>query len=117
MNAPKFTPGPWKLETVATQVGSCHKIGPFPGSATKPENHACVYADGEYWLTERLTERGKILLANARLIAAAPELLDQCERAATILHNVIEAGQIGRGYATNLADLQTVIAKARGEGA
>lgn len=26
----KHTPGPWSLETVRTQSGICHKVGPFP---------------------------------------------------------------------------------------
>ena len=72
MSAFKGTPGPWVLETVPTQISSCHKIGPFPGSRARPVGYACVYADGEHW-PDRLTDTGKELLANARLIAAAPD--------------------------------------------
>ena len=99
MSAPAPTPGPWVVRSpkparypayrIETKGG--HPIANVPIRANNPAS------------------------ANADLLAAAPELLDQCERAATILHNIIEAGQIGRGYATNLADLQAVIAKARGE--
>lgn len=46
MNETKFTPGlTWTLQTVQTVVGSCHKIGPFPGPMNRPETHACVYSD------------------------------------------------------------------------
>lgn len=76
----KHTPGPWTLETVPTQVGICHKIGPFPDTRnrepfTKPM-HACIYVDGAY-----RAEHEPTLLANARLIAAAPELLEALKRA------------------------------------
>ena len=71
----KHTPGPWSLETVPTTAGSCHKIGPFPSSGLRPLVHACVYADG---IRIGLNEASPVaveLAANARLIAAAPELL------------------------------------------
>lgn len=66
---PSHTPGPWTLETVPTSCGICHKIGPFPWRDGK-QNHACVYVD--------YPGSGPIeaeLMANARLIAAAPDLL------------------------------------------
>lgn len=68
------TRGPWTLETVPTSIGICHKIGPFPGSCGREVGHACVYVDG-------IGRRGNAvdeLLANAKLIAAAPDLLDAC---------------------------------------
>lgn len=83
----KHTQGPWTLETVQTSCGICHKIGPFPWKDGK-QNHACIYAD--YPGTGPIE---KELLANARLIAAAPDLLKACsewivyldsERAATM---------------------------------
>jgi hypothetical protein len=73
------TPGPWTLTTVLTQVGHCHKIGPFPSRGAHSETFACVYVDGLGLRAEDSPE----LLANARLIAAAPELvaaiLERCE--------------------------------------
>lgn len=73
------TPGPWKLETVTTQVGLCHKIGDFPGSCGHTPGYACVYEDGlsRRAVFPRLEETE--LLANARLMRAAPELLDSCK--------------------------------------
>jgi hypothetical protein len=77
----KATPGPWTLETVPTQVGSCHKIGKFPcnGAFAEKGNYACVYADGVR-VGEIGNAVGDELLANARLIAAAPELYAENER-------------------------------------
>lgn len=69
------TPGPWTLDTVTTSCGICHKVGPFPRKEGK-YGHACIYVD--------YPGTGKIegeLLANARLIAAAPDLLDAAEEA------------------------------------
>lgn len=69
------TPGPWTLETVKTSVGVCHKIGPFPGSCGRKVGMACVYEDGMHlWRTMDRMESE--LLANARLMAAAPDLLN-----------------------------------------
>lgn len=69
------TPGPWSLETVATSIGSCHKIGPFPGGMARREAHACVYADGIRIGIDENIPRAQELASNARLIAAAPALL------------------------------------------
>jgi hypothetical protein len=70
------TPGPWTLKTVPTTIGSCHTIGPFPGpSETRPETHACVYADNVRIGFDEKNPRAVELLANAKLIAAAPDLL------------------------------------------
>lgn len=72
----KHTPGPWSLETVRTSSGFCHKVGPFPGRREddKPR-HACLYAD----YPSESNPADRELLANARLIAAAPELLEALE--------------------------------------
>ena len=72
----EHTPGPWIFETVNTTSGICHKIGPFPPKQEggRPR-HACIYADypSPYHPADQELE------ANARLIAAAPELLDAVE--------------------------------------
>lgn len=64
----KHTPGPWKWERVKTSCGVCFRVGPLSITADKP-NHACIYADYPGQMALELGE------ANARLIAAAPELL------------------------------------------
>jgi hypothetical protein len=69
------TPGPWRLETVMTACGICHKIGPFPPKpGTARENHACIYSD-----YPGRSPHDVEMLANAHLIAAAPKLLKACE--------------------------------------
>jgi hypothetical protein len=99
------TPGPWSLETVPTVCGICHKVGPMPAmrEGGKPGS-ACLYVDyptpGHPVAIE--------LQANARLIAAAPDLLDALE----LLLREEEAGTVCE------IDRQTAraaVAKAKGE--
>ena len=71
----KHTPGPWTLETVRTQSGICHKIGPFPPKTHHVHSlprHACLYAD----YPSSSDPADQELEANARLIAAAPDMLE-----------------------------------------
>lgn len=79
---PKHTPGPWRLETVPTSIGACHKIGPFPGASPsiREETNACVYVDGGDPLRAR-GETEKELLANAFLMTASPDLYKALEAA------------------------------------
>ena len=64
------TPGPWKLDTVPTTIGICHKIGEFPNRNGRIR-YACVYDDGGH-----MQAQDGELLANARLMAASPDLLE-----------------------------------------
>ncbi|WP_124076711.1 hypothetical protein [Burkholderia gladioli] len=78
----QWTPGPWTLTTVPTSVGICHKIGPFPPSLDggKPR-HACLYAD----YPSDSNPADQELLANAKLIEAAPELVEALRRTLQLL--------------------------------
>lgn len=83
---PAHTPGPWTLETVPTSCGICHKIGPFPTQRTKLngeqcESHACVYVDNGDGYTDEM-------MANARLIAAAPQLVAALEKCIDLLASI-----------------------------
>lgn len=80
----KHTPGPWILMTVPTSVGSCHKVGPFP-NGSRSETFACVYADGLRKGIDDELPAAQELVANARLIAAAPDMLVALRRAALAL--------------------------------
>ena len=71
----KHTPWPWLLSTVPTSVGSCHKIGPFP-NGTRVDTFACVYADGHRKGIDDANPAAMELAANARLIAAAPDMYE-----------------------------------------
>lgn len=77
----KHTPGPWGMETVRTTSGLCHRVGPFPSPKSwrsdKPA-HACIYDD--YPPDVGSPE----LVANARLIAAAPDLLEALKACVTM---------------------------------
>lgn len=110
------TPGPWPLETVRTAVGLCHKIGRFPSRGVRNTTYACVYEDGmANW---RLLENGALdseLLANARLIAAAPDLLAALKECSFRLATLIAAsGDFTDVNAKALDTANVVLAQAEG---
>jgi len=91
-----YTPGPWTLETVKTTIGVCHKIGPFPASRTRPDrpNYACVYEDGMHnWRLLQNCTLDSELLANARLIAAAPALVEALKGILDVLNGDLDDDQ------------------------
>ena len=66
------TPGPWFVETVKTSIGHAHKIAPIG---------ACLYVDHrDATMTDGKTVKA---LANARLITAAPDMLEALKDATT----------------------------------
>lgn len=107
------TPGPWKLETVSTSVGSCHKIGPFPSNGVYGETHTCIYSDNVR-VGETGNTIGNELLANARLIAAAPELLEALKSMVSAFHPTQGGSNIYCDAATDMA--RAAIARAEGGG-
>lgn len=74
MSKQSYTPGPWVMDTIPTSVGICHRIGPFPPRRPDDETvrHACLYAD----YPSGFNPADRELEANARLMTAAPELLE-----------------------------------------
>ncbi|HGM4344833.1 TPA: hypothetical protein ACKPFY_004067 [Pseudomonas aeruginosa] len=99
----KHTPGPWVLDTIPTSVGICHRIGPFP--PRRPDDvtvrHACLYAD----YPSASNPADEELEANARLIVAAPELLDA-------LVNLLPLISPLKAESQHVADAYAAIAKA-----
>ena len=96
MSRTKHTPGPWVVgpvdDTVVTHLGAdgtCYEIAAIDGD----------YNDPDTW---------PIMEANARLIAAAPELLDTL----TALLEVHDAMGAGQSHAATKA--RVAIAKATG---
>lgn len=67
----EHTPGPWRTEAVKTSIGHAHKIAPI---------NACIYVDHRG--TGERDTKTKEAAANARLIAAAPDLLETLEAVA-----------------------------------
>jgi hypothetical protein len=72
----EHTRGPWRIETVNTQVGHCHKIMPIG---------ACLYVDNQTLPRDSVNADSQIALANARLIAASPMLLEACRMAYRVM--------------------------------
>ena len=104
------TKGPWKVKEVVTSVGRAFKINE---PAKIDDDHgciACIYDDSTS-LNLRPSEEHE---ANARLIAAAPELLDACELA---FANLKPQGDIQKdfdGHVT-MAAIGKAVHKAKGE--
>lgn len=84
----KHTPGPWTLETVKTAVGICHKIGTFPQRGVRETTSACIYGDNIAIEDDKYGGIASELMANARLIAAAPDLLAACKEALLALREI-----------------------------
>lgn len=104
MSEAKHTPGPWSLERVPIQSrggsNTAYKIGPFT---------CCLYDD---WRPrEAGTSEGENA-ANARLMAAAPDLLAACKMA---LRDVGDGGP-SSDYASAYTVSQIKAAIARAEG-
>lgn len=91
----EHTPGPWRLEYHATQEG---KGGTMENWVIGGDGHLII----------KLPAWSKVQQANARLIAAAPDLLDALE-------SVIDRGDADSVFATPvLKKAREAIAKARG---
>ena len=105
---PKWTPGPWAMETVRTSCGTCHRIGPFPrpAYASKPEGWACVYDDYPPGVGS------PDLLANSHLIAAAPDMAEALEKALNFITNT--ESEMGETLPCGDA-ARAALAKARGQ--
>lgn len=104
MSETKFSKGPWLLSTVTTSSGICHKVGPFPPRREDgASRHACMYSDYNSPCNPADVE----LLANAHLIAAAPELYEALLQAQEYLHEFASESEYN--------DNETILKKARGE--
>lgn len=99
------TPGPWLTDRNNCHAGQIATI------------HHCIGNDWvEVWTDkwcegDRLTE--EVMEANARLIAAAPDLLAALESALHVMNNECDPDE----YATPFANIRAAIAKATGSAA
>lgn len=101
MSKPKFTQGPWSLtdDPIIPRV---------VGASGEHDNICAVYRRA---VSEGPTEPAKPdveALANAHLIAAAPEMYDA-------ISNIIEAIKAGDDHGHDTKHLEHLLAKARGE--
>src|SRR5690606_3860687 len=103
----KHTPGPWKLK----HVKNGHHI--FMGQATRTPWHYPSHCKIEYehdvWPEDG--EQYEEAEANARLIAAAPELLGVCKSALSFIEALRNNGTINRTWSGE-ERLRQIIAKA-----
>lgn len=96
MSEPKHTPGPWKLDEITSS--------PYWGRVGTA--YASI-ADVQLWMSGKSGDNA-IALANARLIAAAPELLDALK---TARRRMLKYGEDPR----EIAEITEAIAKAEGQ--
>jgi hypothetical protein len=111
MSEARHTSGPWSLETVPTSIGSCHKIGPFPSAGHRPQTYACVYADGVRIGIDEKSAPAIELLANARLMAAAPDLLEALQ----MIHRSFGGGNVITFSNRDIELIGAAIARATGD--
>ena len=70
----KHTPGPWLLRTTQTSAGLCHIV------SAADWRGAFIYGDGIRKGVDDALPKAQELAANARLIAAAPDLLEALQQ-------------------------------------
>src|SRR4051812_7979165 len=95
------TPGPWQVHDYAVNFGP-YNAGIDVGPGLRMVARVC----GEF---ER-PEPGPVAMANARLIAAAPDMLAALHKA----HNFLDSHGNGWDEAETLEDARAAIAKAEG---
>lgn len=113
MSGVKHTPGPWRVEAGTTLIwGNCNPDDHSTRGMGYPIAEARINPSGN-WSTGPYADEGE---ANARLIAAAPDLLEALESIV-----LMQAENRGDGVKTHLAlshlcvTAQAAIARARGE--
>ena len=101
----KHTPGPWLFRIAPTSAGLCHIVSAADWKG------AFIYGDGIRKGVDDALPKAQELAANARLIAAAPDLLRYLKEARRTL-------EMWKGVAPAVslcADIDAAIARATGE--
>ena len=109
-----FTPGPWLLRTTPTSAGLCHIV------SASGWRGAFIYGDGIRKGVDDALPKAQELAANARLIAAAPDLLEALrEMVAGDAEAIEDAERIGIPFPDEMLATYNkacaAIAKATGE--
>lgn len=100
----KHTPGPWLFRTAPTSAGLCHIV------SAADWRGAFIYGDGIRIGVDDALPKAQELAANARLIAAAPDLLEALD--VLLRRYVIAIGNEG----IECYQARAAIARATGEG-
>ena len=98
-----FTPGPWVIRTTPTSAGLCHIV------SAADWRGAFIYGDGIRKGVDDALPKAQQLAANARLIAAAPDLLEALQ------WMVLRTEEGGYPDGKCLEEARAAIAKATGE--
>lgn len=109
MSAPKFTPGPWRLLPEECDKSYIRIRGTQLGGRYKIANVLTPVYEGAH---EREAEETR---ANARLIAAAPELFEALLAYVQYTDAGIETGEADRGEIELAEKARAALAKATGE--
>lgn len=122
-----FTPGPWQLSCIDGVEDSLMVGGGDDGSdivadirTYENEISATRNSPRQMWVKKRLAElerQEKEAHANARLIAAAPEMYETCKLLLPIMQSIADDGHIRRGESRkgeHADKLREVLAKVEG---
>ena len=112
----EHTPGPWKYQRDGRSSDMRNKPGWNPDDPTQCGHNvygaSSLIVNLEYYLPPHEIKSEKEVIANARLIAAAPDLLEACLRLVDVIEQLIPE-QSARGVAdVVLAQARAAIAKA-----
>ena len=118
-----FTPGPWQLSCIdgvedSLMVGGRNDGSDIVADIRTYENDISETQNSpqQMWVKKRLAElekKEKEAHANARLIAAAPELLEMCKLFEECMETI--DGNDGYDASYELAKVRAVLAKVKGE--
>lgn len=112
----KHTQGPWRAGYYDDSSGYDCMTG---GLSIGPNAAGPIHLDGANYGQGRCKaisrESIERMLADANLIAAAPDLLDAAEMAFCLLDNFVEDPRVDVEIKATMAELQKAINKAKGE--
>lgn len=103
------TPGPWKWRRVTADRGALIAMLLETEDRPRPHNDPCIMAAREDWVG--FLDNAPTGEANARLIAAAPELLEALEGILWAL----DSNNLGQFTPSAIKAARAVIAKATGK--
>lgn len=113
-----FTPGPWKADVVNFRIRA---EGGHIATIWQPREVSDSRLDGETWLQMReRTDPDRAALiketqANARLIAAAPDLVEALKACEAAMAPIVGRFSMDAPFRKALADARAAIAKAEGK--